>query len=365
MKNHCQKNKQDKGKGEEEEQQEPKTVIITGGNSGLGFECAKSFLQGHWGSNWHVVLVCRDQTRALQAVQALKRATHADASVEEMACDLGSLASIRSFVENFGQRREGLPPLRAAVLNAGLQIVSKTTFTEDGFEATFGVNHLGHFLMAHLLLRHMKAPARLVFVSSGTHDPKQRTGLPDPVYHTARELAFPKKEDEEGKSPSEIGQLRYATSKLCNVLCAYEFARRLSAAASPGEPHVAGGSSSQKQEPSVRSDISVTAFDPGLMPGTGLARDYGGLLRFAWHNILPAAARLFYRNVHTPEASGKALARLAASPELEGVTAKYFEGLREIPSSDDSYDEEKARDLWETSIELVGLQKEETLITLS
>ncbi len=361
MKNHCQKNKQEKGK-EEEEQQEPKTVIITGGNSGLGFECAKSFLQGHWGSNWHVVLVCRDQTRALQAVQALKRATHADASVEEMACDLGSLASIRSFVENFSQRQD-LPPLRAAVLNAGLQIVSKTTFTEDGFEATFGVNHLGHFLMAHLLLRHMKTPARLVFVSSGTHDPKQKTGLPDPVYHTARELAFPKKEDEDGgKNPSEIGQLRYATSKLCNVLCAYELARRLSAA-SPGEPHVTG-SSSQKQEPSV-SDISVTAFDPGLMPGTGLARDYGGLLRFAWHHILPAVAGFFYHNVRTPEASGKALARLAASPELEGVTAKYFEGLREIPSSDDSYNEEKARDLWETSIELVGLQKEETLITLS
>ncbi len=333
-----------------EEVQEKKTVLITGGNSGLGFGCAKSFLNGDWGSNWHVLLVCRDQAKAQQAVEALRKAHHGAVVVEEMICDLGSLASIRSFMAKFGQRKD-LPPLKAVVLNAGLHF-RKTTFTEDGFEATFGVNHLGHFLLAHLLLRYLKTPARLVFVSSGTHDPKQMTDLPRPVFRSARELAFPNDEDEENKRESStiIGQRRYTTSKLCNVLCAYEFARRLSSLSSSGNTSL---SASQKKE---APGITVTAFDPGWMPGTNLTRDYGGQRGIGFSPQAP----LHFQT----EASGKALARLAASPQLEGVTAKYFQIHREIPSSNESYDESKARELWDISVELVGLQQEETLILL-
>jgi len=99
--------------------------------------------------------------------------------------------------------------------------------------------------------------------------------------------------------------------------------------------------------------VSVAAFDPGLMPGTGLARDYGAFMQWGWKYILPVAT-LFMHNAHTPSTSGTSLARLAAEDGCL-IHNKYFEGREAIPSSEESYDEDKAKDLWDTSLELVGL----------
>jgi len=90
---------------------------------------------------------------------------------------------------------------------------------------------------------------------------------------------------------------RQSTSKLCNIYTTYEFARHLAA-------------STDQRLQSVR----VNAFDPGMMPGTGLAQTYPPVIRFAWHYILPALA-LFQRNVNTPAKSGRRLAQLAAGSE--------------------------------------------------
>ena len=221
--------------------------------------------------------------------------------------------------------------------------------TEDHFEATFGVNHLGHFLLANLMLRHLGAPGRIVFVSSGTHDPGQRTGMPAPMLREARSLAAPDDEEEARRNPGLVGRRRYTTSKLCNVLCAYEMDRRLRA----------GGASTPDRP------ISVNAFDPGLMPGTGLARDYGPSIRFAWNLLGPLLCRMmrpFVANIHSPEESGRALARLVLDPSLENVSGRYFEGLAEIRSSAESYDQSKATTLWEQSAELVGLSQQEALL---
>jgi NAD(P)-dependent dehydrogenase (short-subunit alcohol dehydrogenase family) len=144
-----------------------------------------------------------------------------------MTLDLASLASVRAFAQVCAGRN--LPPLRGVVLNAGLQFVKGTTFTQDGFEATFGVNHLGHFLLASLLLPQISAPARIVFVSSGTHDPDQWSGMPAPQLQDAVSLAYPKEDAAVADSIQKAGQRRYTTSKLCNVLCTYELARRLEA----------------------------------------------------------------------------------------------------------------------------------------
>jgi hypothetical protein len=106
----------------------------------------------------------------------------------------------------------------------------------------------------------------------------------------------------------------------------------------------------------------VNAFDPGLMPGTGLARDYGPAARLAWHALGPLLRpilRPFIVNIHRPDDSGRALARLVVDPALENVSGRYFEGLAEIRSSAESYDETKAAALWEQSAELVGLGEEE------
>ncbi len=240
-----------------------------------------------------------------------------------------------------------LPPLSAIVCNAGLQVVSGTTYTKDGFETTFGVNHLGHFLLVNLLLKDLQPPARIVFVSSDTHDATKKTPLPPPILQDAEMLAHPKPDDKNANSGT-IGRTRYTTSKLCNILCAYELSRRLQ-------------TEQQDQE------ITVNAFNPSLMAGTGLGRDYSLPLRFAWYVVLPAlgflGVKLNGMKLNNLDDSGKALARLVTDSQYAGVTGKYFDIGKEIPSSEESYDRQKALDLWERSEELVKLALEETIFS--
>jgi hypothetical protein len=97
--------------------------------------------------------------------------------------------------------------------------------------------------------------------------------------------------------------------------------------------------------------ITVTSFDPGLMPGSGLARDYSPVQKFAWRYVFPALRVL--PNVNSVRASGGRLAALAHDAAFDGVSGTYFEGRKAIRSSAESYDQEKAGDLWETSERLV------------
>ncbi|MDP9478441.1 MAG: SDR family NAD(P)-dependent oxidoreductase [Actinomycetota bacterium] len=323
-----------------------KMVVVTGGNAGLGYECAKAIAASD--RNWRVVLAVRGQEKGDRAAQRIAEETR-NPGVEAMGLDLASLASVRSFAGELA-RRDDLPPLRAVVCNAGLQVVSGTTYTDDGFEETFGVNHLGHFLVVNLVLRQLEAPARIVFVSSGTHDPKRRTGMPAPRYRGAAASAYPEGHpdpEEEGEGIGKVGRRRYTASKLCNAMCAYELDRRLRAEglSTPEAP------------------IDANAFDPGAVPGTGLARDHAPLARFAWDRgaarLVPILRRLGVP-FSTAETSGRALARLVTDPSLEGVSGRYFEIDEEARSSEESYDREKARELWETSAALVGLGPRET-----
>jgi len=316
-----------------------KTAIITGGNSGLGYHCAKAIAAT---GGWHVIIACRNQMTAAEAVSRLK-ALSGDLQIEAMELDLASLKSVRRFANDFAVRP--LPPLGAIVCNAGIEIVSGRTYTEDGFETTFAVNHLGHFLLVNMLLRRLEAPARIVVVSSGTHNPDQFTGMPKANYQGTREAAMPKSEIDGAEGTSVAGRRAYTTSKLCNVMFTYELSRRLRT-----EGHCT------EDKP-----ITVNAFDPGLMPATGLARDFGGAAKFAWNYILPVLT-LFVPGVNTASRSGTNLARLVVDPALEGVTAKYFVRRKQVPSSTESYNEHKAKELWEGSAELVGLRPTETIL---
>jgi len=290
-----------------------KTAIITGASSGLGLECARALLRSD--PSWHVVLAVRDTGRGAEAVGQLGEPRRT-----VMRMDLASLASVRVFTETF--RGSGLPPLRAIVCNAGVQVVSGTELTEDGVEMTFGVNHLGHFALVQGLLGELAHPARILVVSSGTHDPSRHTGMPDPLYTSAADLAHPRAEQ------SADGRRRYTTSKLCNVLFGYELNRRLG------------------------DGVTVNAFDPGLMPGSGLARDYPPLQRLVWRYLLPALRVL--PGVRSTRTSGRYLATLVNDARFDGVSGEYFDGLRPIRSSADSYDRGKALDLWETSERLLA-----------
>jgi NAD(P)-dependent dehydrogenase (short-subunit alcohol dehydrogenase family) len=291
-----------------------RTAIVTGASSGLGLECARALLRSD--PSWHLVLPVRDTGRGADAVTELGEPQRCTL----MPMDLASLTSVRAFTEDV--RHANIPPLHAIVCNAAVQVVSGTEWTEDGVEMTFGVNHLGHFALVQGLLGELAHPARILVVSSGTHDPGKHTGMPNPEYSSAADLAHPSAEQ-----AADDGRRRYTTSKLCNLLFTYELDRRLG------------------------QGVTVNAFDPGLMPCSGLARDYPPLQRLAWRYLLPALRVL--PGVRSTRTSGRYLAALTNDARFGGVSGGYFDGLRPIRSSADSYDRDNAIDLWETSERLV------------
>lgn len=299
-----------------------KTIIITGATSGLGYHSVKAIADSR--QNWHIIIASRNLSRVETAVRSLIAETEYP-QIEGMILDLASLASIRQFVERFIAAKR--PPLQAIVCNAGIQIVSGTCYTADGFEMTFGVNHLGHFLLVNLLLPNLSDSSRIVFVSSDTHDPATHTGMPAPQYQDAKLLAFPN--DEGDEDSGYVGRVRYTTAKLCNIFCTYELSRRL-----------------QKQQLKITANV----FNPGLMLDTKLSRDYSQAeLSALSETISPTVLN----NAKDSQTMGAALARLILDPALEAVTSKYFDGLHEVPSSQESYDELKASELWESSLKLV------------
>ena len=307
-----------------------KTIIITGGNSGLGYHCAQEIAKN---PEWQIVLACRNQEKGTLAVKELCKSSNSD-QIGMMQLDLADFDSIKTFVAEFKQqfKQQNLPPLHALVCNAGVQFIQRQTYTKEGFDMTFGVNHLGHFLLTNLLLENLAKPARIVFVSSDTHDSSKTTGMPAPYFRDPQLMAHPEEDPAlEGKSIGEIGRIAYTTSKLCNVLCAYELSRRME---------------------NTEQHVTVNVFNPGLMPGSGLASDYTPTAKFVWNNILPILCR-FVPNVNTMEDAGKALARLVLDQDLENVTGKYFSGFKMMDSSQESYDLDKAKKLWKGSEELL------------
>ncbi len=176
-----------------------KTFIVTGGNTGLGFECVSALAKD---SSVLVIIACRDVQKGDRAA---RKVPEAKAHVKVLALDLLRQESIRAFVEAF--RRGQFPPLAGIVCNAGLQNVGVPTKTEEGYEATFAVNHLGHYLLSRLLLPDLVKAASITFVSSGVHDPKQKTGMPEPQYATADAVAHDFEPD------AKAGRRRYTTSK--------------------------------------------------------------------------------------------------------------------------------------------------------
>jgi hypothetical protein len=119
----------------------------------------------------------------------------------------------------------------------------------------------------------------------------------------------------------------------------------------------------QQQQGTKKRSLTVTAFDPGLMPGTGLAREASSVERLMWKcvmpNIQPLLRVVISHNIHTPQESGAALARLAIGEDVKGESGVYYEGLKQIKSSKDSYDEAKQEELWSWTIKTIARDEEE------
>jgi NAD(P)-dependent dehydrogenase (short-subunit alcohol dehydrogenase family) len=296
------------------------TVVITGANSGLGLETARRLAA----AGVPLLLACRQRESAEQA-RALCAATPGAGPVAVAELDLSDLNSVRRFAAQ-------VPRLRSLVCNAGVQVVSELRRSAQGHELTFATNHLGHFLLARLTLPAFAAHGSIVFVSSNTHDPRQWTGMPAPRLDDLAALADGSAFAEE--APAAAGRRRYTSSKLCNVLCSHELALRLAAS----------------------SSLRVCAFDPGLMPGTGLARENGCAASWAWNHLLPVATVLA-PNVNTVATSAARLADVVLG-KLPYQSGAYVSAGAVQRSSEQSYDRALAVRLWELSSALVGLPGE-------
>jgi NAD(P)-dependent dehydrogenase (short-subunit alcohol dehydrogenase family) len=303
-----------------------KTFIITGGNSGLGYQCAKYIAMEN--PDNYVVMASRNVEKSKETAAIITLET-GNPHIYAMPLNLASVASVREFGETF--ESSGLPPLYGLVCNA-ISGSSPVEYTDDGFEMTFGTGHLGHFLLTHLLLRNMQDCGRIVFVSSDQHNPPRFIGKI--CYTDAIDLAYPKESNH---------AMRYSRTKLCNLYCTYEMAVRI------------------KNE--TDRNITVNAFNPGFMADTGLGENAKSAGEIIVKYIAPLLARILGTH-SSAKKSGRLLAGMMTNSQYENVTGKYFDRENETWSSDLSYNTENAKNLWQRSIKLVHLEKDETIFSI-
>lgn len=286
-----------------------KTIVVTGANSGLGFEATRVFAR----AGAHVVLACRNREKTERAIENILAETP-QASIEFLELDLADLASVRSFAKDASER---LSRIDVLCNNAGVMTIPyrKYSQTRDGFEMHFGINHLGHFALTGLLFEKIVAstPARIVTVSSGAH--------------MMGEIHF---DDLQGMHNA------YGNSKLANLLFTYEMDRRLRARG---------------------IDVKAVACHPGFAnsnlfyTGPEMAQS-----RLAW-----------WMKLLVPTAQSAAMGTL---PEIYAAVGEDIEGgdytgpsgfmesrglPKKVQSNARSRDVEVARRLWSVSEELTGV----------
>ncbi len=314
------------------------TILITGGHNGLGLEAAKQLASG---PKLNLVLAGRSLDN-MEAVAKQIRSQYG-AKVTTLKLDLSSLGSVRAAAEScHAMLKNGqIDPLQAIICNAGAVFLTPISYSVDGIEQTFAGNYLGHFLFVNLLLDDVSEGGRIVFTASGTHDPETMDGkvAGRAVEPNAHALAFAGKN---GVKPISGGK-RYATSKLCLILFAYELDRML------------------RQS---NSSVASIAYDPGAIPETGLLRTYPKFAQWlVTTSVMKAFVRMLGVTIGSLSFSGAGLAKMVMDPAYADGSGKYFQShngtLSEARSSKMSYDKSRARKLWSDSAQLVQLQASE------
>lgn len=273
--------------------------MVTGATSGIGEATARALAQ--MGAT--VIVVGRNPVRGVAALERI-RSAFGNAAIELMLADLSSLQGIRQLAEQYKQKHQRLHVL---VNNAGAFFTTRQ-HSADGIELTFALNHLNYFLLTNLLLDPLNAnaPARIVNVGASAHQFARRVNFDD--------LQGQRKYSSWGA---------YGQSKLCNLLFTYEMARRLNG-----------------------TGVTVNALHPGVV-ATNFGMSGGGLM--------PLFNRLMSVAMLRPEQSAQTVVYLATSPEVEGISGKYFMKQKGVRSSKASYDQSAANRLWQVSAEMCGI----------
>lgn len=276
-----------------------KTVLITGGTSGIGKATAVTLAA----MGAKVVITGRNAERGEAAVEEIKgQSTNADVGL--ILADLCVQGEVRRLAETFLARHDRLDVL---VNNAGV-VLSKRTETPDGIETTLAINHLAPFLLTNLLLEGLEqsAPARVITTSSDA----QRWGNMDfdDIQSRRKYRGFPV----------------YGMTKLANIMFTFELAERLKG-----------------------TGVTANCLHPGSV-GTNFGQNNKGPMALFFRTFKP-----FMRS---PEQGAETLIWLASSPEVEGVSGKFFFDRKEIEAKEIAYDPDVRRRLWEISEELTGLK---------
>jgi NAD(P)-dependent dehydrogenase (short-subunit alcohol dehydrogenase family) len=274
-----------------------KIAIVTGATSGLGLETARQLA----GAGYEVGLVARNPAKGADAVESIGRTAKIAPTLFQ--CDMADLSQVRDVASEIAAR---YPRINVLINNAGV-INIKRRVTVDGYEETFAVNHLAHFLLTGLLLPNLRAaaPSRIIVVSSNAHVPF-RLHLGD-LMSEKWYTGFPV----------------YGRSKLANLYFTYELARRL-----------------------VGTGITVNAVHPGAV-ASSFSKNNGWLAKTSM-----AALRPFFMS---PAKAAETPVWMAMAPELAATSGRYFYKLREARSTKRSHDTRVGRELWERSEALTGL----------
>ena len=276
-----------------------KVCLVTGANAGIG----KATTLGLARMGATVVMVCRNRERG-ESAQAEIAAKSGSRNVDLLIADLSSQGSIRKLARAFTSQ---YPQLHVLINNAGT-ITPRRRLTVDGIETQFAVNHLAPFLLTNLLLDTLKtsAPARVVTVSSQVHSKSP--------------LDFDDLCSESEYTASQV----YRKTKLANILFTYELARRLEG-----------------------TGVTANCLHPGVI-ATKLLDDYMG----GSHEAGFGSGDSFG---DSPEQGAAVVLHVATSPEIEGLSGKYFYDNAVRETAPVTYDEEHARQLWDISVDLTGI----------
>lgn len=286
-----------------------KVVVITGSTNGIGKISALELAR----MGAEVVLVSRSQSKLNETAQEIKSAT-GNQKIKTIQADLSSLKDIHKAARDFLNQYERLDVL---LNNAGAVFLSRKE-SVDGYEMTFALNHLNYFLLSNLLLDVLKktareqGEARIINVSSNAH--------------VRGHINF----DDLQHKKSFSGMFAYSDSKLMNIVFTYELARRLEG-----------------------TGVTANTLHPGFV-NTGFGHNNGSLIAAGMSLVQKLVAI-------SPEKGAETSIYLASSPELKGVTGKYWVNKQETASIKASYDVEAQKRLWEISEELCALNQAATV----
>jgi NAD(P)-dependent dehydrogenase (short-subunit alcohol dehydrogenase family) len=290
-----------------------KTVVMTGGTAGFGAVAAKRISDT---PNTKLILGARDNKNT---------------SIDILPLDLARLSNVRSFVQALTKKLDGTK-IDILILNAGAQFGNTKHRTEDGFESTFAINHLAHYLLLRLLTPSLAKNATIVITTSDVHDPKMNPLGPKKI--DPETLAHPK-----GKGKGFIPGFRaYSSSKLCDLVTARAF---------------------EVSTDAQMNGMRVIAYNPGLTPDTSLYRAWpwwGKLMMAVASAVRPLAG------INTIEQAGNAIADLGLGtivPPTGRIYASLVKGKLTWPDPSELAQSDTAmKGLWVESARMVGLPEQ-------